>query len=106
MFDFDKNVWDKKLLDILGLDESVMPEIKKPLDILGNISLESAKESGLSTNTKVLVGSTDTAMEVFSSGGVKTGDLSIKLATAGRIYMVNDTAVPDKKYYQLRPFRW
>ncbi|MCQ2742560.1 MAG: hypothetical protein MJ239_04600 [Bacilli bacterium] len=96
MFDFDKREWDEKLLGLASLKKSQMPKIAFPLDVVGYVCEKAAKESGLSTKTKVLVGSTDTAMEIFASGGVKDGDLAIKLATAGRIYMVSNKSFPDK----------
>ena len=96
LFDFDNNVWDEKLLEIVDLNIDQLPEIISPLDIIGNISEEASALTGLSTNTKVICGSTDTAMEVFASGGVEKGDMTLKLATAGRICIVSDKPYPDK----------
>ena len=96
MFDVDESKWDKKLLGLLGIDESIMPQIVSPLDFVGLVSEKASKESGLSTKTKVICGSTDTAMEVFASGGVKKEDMTLKLATAGRICLVTDKMYPDK----------
>ena len=96
LFDFDNNIWDEKLLKLANLKVEQMPKIVSPLDIVGNISEKASKLSGLSTKTKVICGSTDTAMEVFASGGVKKGDMTLKLATAGRICFINDKPVPDK----------
>lgn len=96
LFDFDALKWDRKLLQLAGLDETQMPKIVKPLDIIGTISEKAHKESGLSLKTKVICGTTDTAMEVFASGGVKSGDMTLKLATAGRICLVTNEPHPDK----------
>lgn len=96
LFDFDKHVWDEKLLKLAGLSIEQMPKIISSLDVVGNISEEASKFSGLSTKTKVICGSTDTAMEVFAAGGVKKGDMTLKLATAGRICLVSDKPYPDK----------
>ena len=80
--------WSSYLCDICGLNKKVLPEIVKPEDMVGNISAKAAEETGLSTKTKVIVGSTDTVMEVFASGAIHSGDATIKLATAGRICIV------------------
>lgn len=96
LFDFDKLVWDKKLLSLAGLNISQMPKIVSPLEIVGHVSEEASKLSGLSTSTKVICGSTDTAMEVFASGGIKKGDMTLKLATAGRICLIDDKPHPDQ----------
>ena len=96
LFDFDKNIWDEKLLTLAHLEVDQMPKILSPLDQIGTICEWASKKSGLSTKTKVICGSTDTAMEVLASGGVKKGDMTLKLATAGRICLVTDKAYPDK----------
>ncbi len=96
LFDFDKREWDANLLSIIGLDPLNMPKIVSPLDYVGNVSEKASKDCGLSRLTKVICGATDTAMEVFASGGIKTGDTTIKLATAGRICAVSDKYTPDK----------
>ena len=96
LFDFKNNVWDEKLLALAHLDKSQMPKIVSPLDEVGTVSEWASKESGLSTKTKVICGCTDTAMEVLASGGVKKGDMTLKLATAGRICLVTDKPYPDK----------
>jgi xylulokinase len=96
LFDSSNNIWDSKLLSLAHLDISQMPEIVSPLDIIGHVSEWASKKSGLSTTTKVICGSTDTAMEVLASGGIKKGDMTLKLATAGRICLVTDRPYPDK----------
>ena len=96
LFDFDKKEWDENLLQLANLSNEQMPKVISPLDVIGAINEKAAKLSGLSTKTKVICGSTDTAMEVLASGGVKEGDMTLKLATAGRICLVTNHVYPDK----------
>ncbi len=96
LFDFDKKEWDEELLAIVGLTKGNMPKIVTPLKEVGQVCDEAAKATGLSTNTKVICGATDTVMEVFAAGGVKKGEMTLKLATAGRICVVADNYFPDK----------
>ena len=95
LFDFDKRVWDKKLLSLVDLTEENMPKIVNPLDLVGVVNSASAKDSGLLEGTKVICGSTDTVMEVFAAGALNRGDMTLKLATAGRICIVSEKIVPD-----------
>lgn len=95
LFDFDKLDWDNELLSLVGLTKENMPAIVKPLDVVGYVNKKAAKDTGLKTTTKVICGSTDTAMEVFAAGGVNCGDMTIKLATAGRICVVSDKYFAD-----------
>ena len=96
LFDFDKHTWDEHLLALTGLTKENMPRIVNPLDYMGQVCGEAAKDSGLGVHTKVICGATDTVMEVFAAGGVKEGEMTLKLATAGRICVVSDSYVADK----------
>ena len=95
MFDINTMMWSKELCGILGISTDMMPEIVKPADIVGSITENAAKITGLSVGTPVLCGTTDTVMEVFASGAVKKGQMTLKLATAGRICVVTDKPYPD-----------
>ncbi len=96
LFDFDKKTWDKHLLSLVGLTEENMPKIVDPLERVGTVLSEAAENTGLKAGTPVICGSTDTVMEVFAAGGVKSGDMTLKLATAGRICVVSDKYYADK----------
>ncbi|MBQ7039274.1 MAG: xylulokinase, partial [Clostridia bacterium] len=95
MFDINTMEWSKELCGVLGIDTSMMPKIVKPTDIVGEITEQAAKITGLAKGTPVLCGTTDTVMEVFASGAVKKGQMTLKLATAGRICVVTDKPYPD-----------
>jgi len=95
MFDINKMEWSKELCDILGIEREMMPKIVKPIDIAGKITSEASKLTGLKEGTPVLCGTTDTVMEVFASGAVKKGQMTLKLATAGRICVIADKPYPD-----------
>ncbi len=96
LFDFDKKVWDEHLLSLVGLTEKNMPKIVNPLEQVGQVCDEAALSTGLAAGTPVICGATDTVMEVFAAGGVKEGDMTLKLATAGRICVVSDMYYADK----------
>lgn len=96
LFDYNRQEWSKELCDILGIDITILPKVVKPSDIVGNVLPEAAKDTGLSENTMVLCGSTDTVMEVFAAGAVSEGQMTLKLATAGRICVVANKSYPHK----------
>lgn len=96
LFDFDRHEWDTHLLSLAGLVKENMPAIVSPLDPVGRVSKKAAEDTGLSTATEVICGSTDTVMEVFAAGGVRKGDTTVKLATAGRICVISDCCYPDR----------
>ncbi|MBQ7976671.1 MAG: xylulokinase [Clostridia bacterium] len=95
MFDINTMKWSTELCDILEINTSMMPQVLKPTDISGKITKEASELTGLSEGTPVLCGTTDTVMEVFASGATKKGQMTLKLATAGRICVVTDKPYPD-----------
>ncbi len=96
LFDFNTLKWSQELCEIAGLDMSILPQIVKPTDVVGQVSQKAAEETGLCEGMPVVCGTTDTVMEVFASGGVKSGNMTVKLATAGRICVVTEKAYPNQ----------
>ena len=95
MFDINTMYWSAELCSVLDVDTSMMPEIVKPTDFVGKITKESAEVTGLCVGTPVICGTTDTVMEIFAAGAVEKGDITLKLATAGRICVITDKPYPD-----------
>ncbi len=96
LFDCNKMTWSKRLCDIAGIDISALPPIKCPTDIIGNVTEDGEILTGLCKGTPVICGTTDTVMEVFAAGAVKKGDVTVKLATAGRICVITDKPYPHR----------
>lgn len=96
LFDCNKSEWSKALCSLAGIDISALPPVVYPSDIIGGVTVEAAEETGLAVGTPVACGTTDTCMEVFASGAVNRGDITVKLATAGRICVVTDRAYPNR----------
>ncbi len=96
LFDAPNRCWSETLCGILGLKTEDMPRIVAPTDIVGSITVEAAALTGLKAGTPVLCGTTDTVMEVFASGAVEKGQMTLKLATAGRICVIADKPCPHR----------
>ena len=96
LFDFDRRVWDEHLLSLVGLTAENMPAVVEPLTRVGEVLPKAAEDSGLTVGTPVICGATDTVMEVFAAGGIHAGDMTLKLATAGRICIVSDRYCADR----------
>lgn len=96
LFNCENMRWDKKLCELAGITVSMLPPIVDPTDIIGKVTNEAAKMTGLFEGTPVICGSTDTVMEVFASGAVNKGDVTVKLATAGRICVITERPYPDR----------
>ena len=97
LFDYDEEAWSDEYLGLAGLNKSNMPRVVNPSDFAGKVIASAAADSGLKAGTPVIVGATDTAMEVFAAGAVKKGDMTVKLATAGRICLITDRLEADRQ---------
>ena len=96
LFNCNTMEWDDKLCELAGINKSVLPPLKAPTDIIGAVTEKAAKVTGLAIGTPVICGTTDTVMEVFASGAVEKGNVTVKLATAGRICVITDKSYPDR----------
>ena len=96
LFDCNANEWSEELLSLVGIKKEMLPPIVKPIDIIGAVTEEASVRTGLKKGTPVICGTTDTVMEVFASGAVNKGDVTVKLATAGRICVITDKPYPNQ----------
>lgn len=96
LFDCNKMQWDDELCKLAEITKDMLPPIVNPTDIIGKVTKQAAESTGLSEGTPVICGTTDTVMEVFASGAVNKGDVTVKLATAGRICVITDKPYPNR----------
>lgn len=97
LFDYDVGKWSESYLALLELNKENLPRVVFPLDQAGEVMQAAARDSGLFPGTPVICGATDTAMEMLAAGAVKKGDMTVKLATAGRICLVTDRLIADEQ---------
>lgn len=101
-YDVINQCWSDELCRIGGIEMTWLPRLCDPADISGEVTAGAAAEFGLSQGTKVLVGTTDTAMEVLAAGNVEPGHTTVKLATAGRICVISDKKLDSKFIFNYR----
>jgi len=109
LMDVGNNCWSDELCSLAGVRKEQLPKIVDPQEILSAISEQASKETGLSRHTKVIAGSTDTVMEVYANGAIHEGQMTVKLATAGRICPITDRALRNKQmvnYKHIVPGLW
>jgi len=89
-FDIKKLEWSEPLCATINLDRSLLPQVCLPTDISGSLQPEMAARLGLPAGIPIVVGTADTAAEVYSCGTVEAGDGVVKLATAGNFTVVSE----------------
>ncbi|GHU48434.1 hypothetical protein FACS1894218_5310 [Bacilli bacterium] len=78
------------MLKILGVRKQQLPRVYESYEVIGNISEEFAKLTGMSTRTKVIIGGGDQAVGAVGTGTVSKNMLSISLGTSGVIFASGD----------------
>ncbi|MHA1894256.1 MAG: xylulokinase [Candidatus Helarchaeota archaeon] len=77
----------------MKIDKEKLPELKRAIDILGNISSDVTDELGLEKNVKVIMGSPDVPSAVIGSGAVRDYEAHLYIGTSSWL----STHVPFKK---------
>jgi len=99
LFDAFRHTWSKEICDTIGLPVEVLPEVKRSTEIVGSVSRKVSELTGLPEGTPVIAGCSDTAAEDYGAGAVREGQLIVKLATAGNVNIISNTAKPHNKTY-------
>ena len=102
LLDARTNRWSERLCGLADLDPAVMPPIVDPMQRMSLLTKQAQQDTGLTDQTVVIAGATDTVMEVYASGAVSVGQATVKLATAGRICPITDHAVVDPRLVTYR----
>ena len=107
--DIEKNEWSDALCETVKVSTGVLPEILSPMEVAGKITRQAATETGLPEGTPVVTGSSDPAAEIFGTGMFQKNKLTIKLATAGVVFITTEKPNPHPKiltYPHVIPGMW
>jgi xylulokinase len=68
LYDVGTSSWSNSIIDLLGLNPNLLPELKSPIDIVGAISKQCSEQTGLLSGTPVAVGAGDFPVTLLGSG--------------------------------------
>ncbi|MCP4141832.1 MAG: hypothetical protein GY755_16415 [Chloroflexi bacterium] len=94
----EKYIWDDELCAEFEIPSSYLPRIVKSTDIVGGISAEAARYTGLKVGTPLVAGLADQAAGFVGSGLAKAGRLADNAGTYPLIGMSTDAFHADLKY--------
>lgn len=109
LVDYRTLSWSEELCGLLGIWPAMLPQLVQPAALAGNVTAAAAADTGLAAGTPVLCGTTDTVMEVLAAGGIQTGQMTVKMATAGRICVITDRLYTSEhlvNYSHVQPGLW
>jgi xylulokinase len=100
MFDDSKREWMKPLVDYLGINIDQLPEARRPEEIVGGITKEAAKETGLIEGTPVITGSSDNLGRGLDRAAASARDLLVYLGSGAMIEYISETGARPKGTYR------
>jgi len=88
LWDVAADRWSEELCALAGWDPRTLPPIVEPTAVVGTVTAAAAAQCGLKAGTPVVCGTSDTSIETFGAGSIRTGDGTVKLATAATVSVV------------------
>lgn len=81
------------------IDPSMMPYTAKCTDIVGKVTAEAARQSGLSEGTPVITGTDDAGAEAIGAGIIQRGDTMIMLGSSMYMISLSDGPIADARLW-------
>ena len=87
--------WSARMLELLRLDRSKFAPLRNPVEIVGKVTAEAARETGLRAGTPVLVGCGDYPAALLGSGVCRPGIGSEVMGTSAIITAIAERPLLD-----------
>jgi xylulokinase len=95
LFDVNNHVWADDLIEAVGLDRSMFPEVAVGGQQVGEVTKEVSEATGLPVGTPVCVGAHDQNCSTFGCGAVEGGIAALVMGTWGSCYVTVDEPIRD-----------
>jgi len=79
----NRNRWHPGLCRLAGISEDQLCEVKESAAVVGHLTPEAARETGLKPGTPVINGAGDLSAAALGSGAIGDGELHICIGTSG-----------------------
>jgi autoinducer 2 (AI-2) kinase len=71
LFDLSKRTWSDRIIELCGLKREIFPEVFEPGIIIGEITSQAERETGLKSGIPVVAGGADTQLGLVGIGAVR-----------------------------------
>lgn len=93
--------WSDELIDLFGIDGSVLPRIVAPLDVIGEVTRDAAERTGLPVGTPIVAGAGDQSAAMLGAGVLEPGQAFDSAGTASFFAVCVDDFIPDTEHLTL-----
>ncbi|MBC8610390.1 xylulokinase [Massilimaliae timonensis] len=103
LFDLRKKQWSEEILQELAVPKDLLPQLHASTDMVGAVSPEAARQTGLLSGTPVIAGGGDGSCACVGAGVVRPGKTYHVLGSSSWISMASEEPVFDPAK---RTFNW
>lgn len=111
LFDLKSRAWSSEVLEILGIDPSLMPPTFEGPEFTGRITPQAASAIGLKAGTPVVAGGGDQSAQAVGVGAVTPGVVALTVGTSGVVFATTPSALIEPEgrlhaFCHAVPGRW
>jgi xylulokinase len=96
VFDVPARAWSREAIDLMELDEALLPTCYESQQVSGAVSIEASEVTGLAPGTPVIAGAGNQASAAMGLGVVRCSDVSLVLGSAGVVFATTDEPLIDR----------
>jgi xylulokinase len=101
LFDVSNKKWSKDMFQILGIPRAIFPIVASSTSIIGKVSKEASRQTGIPEGTPVANGASDNSSAALGTGMLFDGDTTLVAGTAGVISRCCKKPLPDPSHRTL-----
>ena len=102
-YDLNSGRWSEEIIQAAGLNLSLFPQIRSSVEVIGEVTNQAAKETGLRAGTPVICGGGDGSCAGVGVGCVSPGSAYNYLGSSSWVALTVDKPIVDK---QRRTMNW
>ncbi len=111
LFDTGKRTWSREITQALEISDTWLPEAVESSTVIGCVTDEAARRTGLVPGIPVIAGAGDQGAQAIGTGIAGAGIVSVTIGTSGVIFAATDSYIIDQPgrlhaYCHAVPGKW
>ena len=103
--DINRLCWSDEIADVIGVDfNSILPEISEVTDIIGTVTEEASRLTGLPSGIPVAAGASDALTSVYATGLTRLGEACESSGTTSLVFVGSATASANNAPIVTKPY--
>jgi xylulokinase len=98
LYDLQQGTWSERLVEAAKLDLDQLPELRRSIDVAGQVLPEVADEVGVAARTPVVIGGGDGPCAAAGAGVVRAGAAYNYVGSSSWIALADDKPIYDPDY--------